>query len=80
MLLERNAATGREVHVEEKDGLLIVRKTVPKDVMNKYLDHNKAEQNAIPQKSYKSELRKKKYVEGSIHPNHCHRAMEERGD
>ena len=49
MLLERNAATGREVHVEEKDGLLIVRKTVPKDVMNKYLDHNKAEQNAIPQ-------------------------------
>ena len=59
MLLERNAATGREVHVEEKDGLLIVRKTVPKDVMNRYLDHNKAEQNAIPQKSYKSELRKK---------------------
>ena len=59
MLLERNAQTGREVHVEEKDGLLIVRKTVPKDILNKYIEHNKAELNSIPQKSYRSALRKK---------------------
>ena len=59
MLLERNLETGREVHVEERDGLLIVNKTVPKAILNKYLEHNKAEVNAIPQKQYKSALRKK---------------------
>lgn len=69
MLLERNAETGREVHVEEQDGLLIVRKTVPKNVLNTYLDHNKAEQNAIPQKQYKSALRKKNMWKVASIPN-----------
>lgn len=59
MLLERNAETGREVHIEEQDGLLIVNKTVPKAILQKYIEHNKSEVNAIPQKQYKSALRKK---------------------
>jgi len=69
MLLEKNTETGREVHVEEKDGLLIVRKTVPKEVIGKYLEQNKAEQNAIPQKQYKSALRKKNMWKVASIPN-----------
>lgn len=69
MLLERNRETGREVHIEEQDGLLIVKKTVPKAILNKYLDHNKAEQNAIPQKQYKSALRKKNMWKVASIPN-----------
>jgi hypothetical protein len=59
MLLERNNETKREVHIEEQDGLLVVRKTVPTSELKKYIEQNKAEHNAIPQKQYKSALRKK---------------------
>lgn len=69
MLIEKNHETGRQVTVEEKDGLLVIRKTVPKDVLRTYLDHNKAEQNAIPQKQFKSALRKKNMWKVASIPN-----------
>lgn len=69
MLLQRNAETGREVNIEEQDGKLVVRQTVPKELLKKYLEKNKSEQNAIPQKQYKSLLRKKNIWKAASIPN-----------
>lgn len=69
MIIYTNPETGRVVQMKEEDDKLVVRQTVPKEVLNKYLDHNRNEQNYIPQKSYRSELRKKNMWKVASIPN-----------
>lgn len=61
--------TKRKVEAFEVEDKLIVRQTVPHEEIKKYLEHNKAEQNAIPQKEYKSLLRKKNIWKAASIPN-----------
>ena len=51
--------TGLKVALKEEDDKLVVTQKVSKEDLAKFLSRNKAEQNTIPQKQYKSLLRKK---------------------
>lgn len=58
-IISYDPETKRKVEAFEIEDKLVVRKTVPHDEINKYLEANKEAQNAVPQKQYKSLLRKK---------------------
>lgn len=59
MLLEDDIRNGMKVYVEDKGDELVVTRTFDKGKINDVLEANKAQYNATPHKSYKSELRKK---------------------
>lgn len=69
MLIDYNPVTGKQVEMIEQDGLLIVRERVPKELVKKMLDRNKAEYNAIPHKQYRSALREKNMWRAASIPN-----------
>jgi hypothetical protein len=69
ILFDYNPETQRKVEVEKKDGLLIVHETVNPALIKRHLEMNKAEYNAVPQKQYKSALRKAKFWRAASIPN-----------
>lgn len=64
-----NPLTGRNIEMTEQDGLLIVRETVPKEVIRKMLDRNKEEYNSVSHKGYKRELMGKNMWRAASIPN-----------
>lgn len=68
-ILSFDPETKRTVEVTEVEDKMVVRQTVPHSEIKKYLERNKTEQNAIPQKQYKSTLRKKNMWKVASIPN-----------
>jgi len=61
--------SGRKVYAEDKGNELVITKTIDKAALRGHLEANKASVNAVPQKSYKSALRKKNMWKVASVPN-----------
>lgn len=68
-LFDYNPVTQRKVEMEEKDGKLVVHESIPRELLDRHLEMNKREYNAIQHKTYKSDLRKKNMWRAASIPN-----------
>jgi hypothetical protein len=80
MLLDYDPVTQRKVEVEQKDGKLLVHESIPKGLLDAYIERNKKEYNAVSHKGYKNALKKAKFWRAASIPNIiCEKWLKEEG-